>query len=437
MLKLITALGPAALVAAPAITTLFTIALWLGSTRPPERWVVGAFRVGSVAANLLAVALGVAVLQGGPIVQDVGSWFAAGPRMMWMVDAQALPLMLLTTVACGLVGHFSVTYLHREPGHARFFVLYGLFQVGMLMVVLAGNLPLLFVGWEVVGVSSALLIGFFHDRTDPVNNGLRAFATYRLCDVGLLLGAFVLHASPWPAPAVSPGVATGAALLLLLAALGKSAQVPAGGWLARAMEGPTPSSAIFYGALSVHLGVYLLIRAEPLLRASPVAAGAVVGVGALTALYGALVGRAQADAKNGLAYATMTQVGLMFVEVGLGFTTLALVHMTGHALLRLWQFLRAPSILHELHIARSAVGDKLPAPSALRLFSLPAGRTLYRLAVHRFYFDEVLDLVLARPLRRLAAGVVRLDARWETLAAGSREKPAPRVLPESPASESP
>src|SRR5439155_12686797 len=176
--------------------------------------------------------------------------------------------------------------------------------------------------------------------------------------------------------------------LLLVAAAGKSALVPFSGWLPRAMEGPTPSSAVFYGALSVHLGAFLLLRVGPLLEASPGLAGAVVALGLATAVYAYVVGGVQTDIKSALAFASLVQVGLIVAEVGLGLRYLALVHILGHACLRTLQFLRAPTLLHDYHLLEDAIGEHLSHQER------STGRFrawLYRFALERGYLDALLN----------------------------------------------
>ena len=154
-------------------------------------------------------------------------------------------------------------------------------------------------------------------------------------------------------------------ILLLIAAAGKSALIPFSGWLPRAMEGPTPSSAVFYGALSVHLGTFLLLRVGPVLDASPVLSAAVVILGFSSAVYGVLVGRVQSDVKTALAFASLTQVGIITAEIGLGFRYIPLIHIIGHACLRTLQLVRAPTLLHDYHLLENAIGGHLHAePSA-------------------------------------------------------------------------
>ena len=420
-------------VAAPAAAFAWVALLSIFRRTPSERAIVrGVSLAFTVATASILVAAGWMVRTGATEVRvEVGEWFDVahhGFAIQLVLDRLSVPFALLGAVLVGLIAAFSARYLHRERGFARFYLLLGLFGAGFELVVLAGSLDLVFFGWELVGITSALLIAFFDERVTPVRHGLRAFVTYRVCDVGLLTAAVWLHHSvgsaevapdalaPWaglvvPTDAVD---ATVVGVLLLWASMGKSAQVPLGGWLPRAMEGPTPSSAVFYGALSIHLGPYLLLRAAPILERSPVAAGLVVGVGALTAAHATFVGRVQTDIKSALAYASMTQVGLIFIEIGLGFGWLAVAHIVGHACIRTLQLLRAPSILHDHHHLEQAVGSHLPRTGGHleRLVPTSLQPWLYRHALERGYFDSLLiDHVVGR-LVRLLRGVDRVEERW-------------------------
>jgi len=354
------------------------------------------------------------------VVVTFGNWFAVQDYrfpLVLMADRLSLPFLAMTVVLSGLIGQFSSTYLHREPGFFRFFVLLHLFAFGSLLAFAAGSFDLLAGGWEIVGITSVLLIGFFQLRPAPVENGLRVFAVYRATDIGLLVSVFAMH--HWTGTAMfttGPPLLTGkqaliVCLLLLLAASGKAAQVPFSGWLPRAMEGPTPSSAIFYGAISIHAGAYLLLRIQPLLAQSVLASAVVILIGAATAIHGTIVGRVTSDAKTSLAYASLTQVGVMFVEIGIGWTSVAVVHILGHAMVRTMQFLRAPSMLHDDHQIHSAIGgvperaetqfeDLLP--ETLRLW-------LYRWAFDRGHLDTILDRWLVQPLVYVSRLLARLD----------------------------
>jgi len=357
---------------------------------------------------------------------------AADPHYHFSVkfvfDRLSVPFVALSLVLCGTIGAFANRYMHREPGYNRFFVLYAVFLLGMVMTALAGTIETLFTGWELVGLSSALLVGFFHDRPAPVRNALRVWIVYRVSDAALLLAAIVLHhmigegdldkltgfranigdapipldqLPAWPHGKSGVNERDGflVGMLLLLAAAGKSALVPFSGWLPRAMEGPTPSSAVFYGALSVHLGAYLLLRISPLLAASPALSIAVVIFGLVTAAYAALVGRVQTDIKSALSFASLTQVGLIVAEIGAGFQYFALVHLIGHACMRTLQFVRAPSILQDRRILENALGDRLPqSAEALDRYSSNRLRVwLYRFALERGYLDALLNDYVVGP----------------------------------------
>jgi len=334
-----------------------------------------------------------------------------------MADRISLPFLGMTVLLSGLIGQFSATYLHRERGFLRFFLLLHLFAFGSLLAFAAGSFDLLIAGWELVGITSVLLIAFFQQRPAPVENGLRVFAVYRACDIGLLVGVFALYHWAGTAsfaaglPRLTGTQAAIFCLLLLLAAAGKAAQVPFSGWLPRAMEGPTPSSAIFYGAISIHAGAYLLLRIQPILNQSRLASALVIVIGVLTAIHGAIVGRASADAKTSLAYASLTQVGVVFVEIGMGWTWIALAHILGHATVRTLQFLRAPSMLHDYHQMHSAIGvEQSTANSRLEdLFPRRAQLWFYRWALDRGHLDTILDSWVVHPLMQLSKLFAKLD----------------------------
>lgn len=419
-------------VATPGVAFLLLSLCWLLGWTPSERSVARLTKLASFIMVAASAWLGLEMLRSGiPEIRVMfGDWFRAGEyefALDLFVDSLSMPLVALTSLLVGLVGVFSVRYLHRERGYFRFFVLLHLFSFGALLAFTAGSFDLLIGGWELVGVTSVLLVAFFYERRDPVRNAVRVFVTYRLADVGLLLAVFVMHywggstnhallfTGVWPrqATTLDGATATIIGLLLLWGAAGKSAQVPFSGWLPRAMEGPTPSSAIFYGAISVHLGAYLLLRTEPLLRVSPIASAAIVVVGALTALLGTLSHRVVSDAKTGLAYATMTQVGVIFVEIGLGFPRLALLHLIGHAAVRTLQFLRAPSMLHDHHKVHAAAGGHLGKTGEHYEGVLPPGLrlVLYRIGLERGFYDAFADRFIVEPVLRLARSFAALEPK--------------------------
>jgi NAD(P)H-quinone oxidoreductase subunit 5 len=375
-----------------------------------------------------------------------GPWFQAGDyafQLDLVADQLSLPLMALTAVLLGIVGSFSVRYLHREKGFQRFFLLLHLFAFGSMLILSAGSFDLLIGGWELMGITSALLIAFFHQRRDPVRSSMHVFSVYRIGDLGLLLGVFVLHylggtakhsllfAGSWPTQStiLSPLAATLTGLLFLFATAAKSAQVPFFGWLPRAMEGPTPSSAIFYGAISIHAGAYVLLRIEPILIASPVASAAVIAVGLLSAVVGTLAHRVVADAKTSIAYAAMTQVGIIFVEIGLGFPRLALAHIVGHAIVRTLQFLRAPSMLHDYHRVHAAAGGHLAATGAHYDRILPESVRLwvYRFALDRGFYDAFIHRLAVSPVLRLSRWLAGFEPGTKVPETGSTRMQLPEV----------
>ena len=366
-----------------------------------------------------------------PEIVHLGTWFSVGHHAATIdlvADGLSVPYVCFSTGLCALVNAFAGKYLHREPGFTRFFVLLAVFGTGMNLMVLAGSIDVLFAGWELLGISSTLLIGFFHERSNAVKAALRAFITYRICDVGLLTAAVVVHravgsgdferlfAGTWPhAECLVPAsTATVVSLLLVFAAMGKSAQVPFSNWLPRAMEGPTPSSAIFYGALSIHAGAYVLLRCEPLLEAAPLARALLVIIGIGTALHAALVGRVQTDLKSMLAYASMTQAGLIFAEIGLGLRVVALVHIVSHAILRSLQILRSPSALHDRHELAAALGGHPGAAvwSLLDLLPPALQRGLYRVALERGFEEMAVMRGVVGPVWRLLERLAAAERAW-------------------------
>jgi NAD(P)H-quinone oxidoreductase subunit 5 len=411
-----------AVVLAPGVVFALLSLSWLLGWVPGERLVStltgGTFSLCALGVSGLVWKL--AASGSTPVVVTFGNWFAVQDYrfpLVFIADRLSLPFLVMTVVLSGLIGQFSSTYLHREPGFFRFFVLLHLFAFGSLLAFAAGSFDLLAGGWEIVGITSVLLIGFFQLRPAPVENGLRVFAVYRATDIGLLVGVFAMHHWAGTAmlgtglPSLTGKQVPIVCLLLLLAASGKAAQVPFSEWLPRAMEGPTPSSAIFYGAISIHAGAYLLLRIQPMLARSALASALVIFIGVTTAIHGTIVGRASADAKTSLAYASLTQVGVMFVEIGIGWTSVALIHILGHATVRTMQFLRAPSMLHDYHQMHSAIGGEMVPAEAQFEDLLPENIRLwlYRWAFDRGHLDTILDRWVIQPLLDVSRLLARLD----------------------------
>jgi len=402
-----------------AVVGLLTL---LGDRRLEEATAVRLVTAGLI----ISVLAGFAVLgaywgvAGATVEGDVefGDWLRIGdfviPAVL-RVDGISITISLFASVLTALIARFSRTYLHKEPGFLRFFVLLGLFATGTQLVALAGALELFFAGWEIIGISSAFFIGFFHERAEPVRSSIRAFATYRFSDAGLLIATVATlefigsarFSALEKAGALEPFQATALALLFLVSAMGKSAQLPFSGWLPRAMEGPTPSSALFYGAVSIHAGLFLLLRVWPVLEVAPAARAIGVVVGLATAIYAAAVVRVHTDAKGALAHATLAQVGLILAEICLGWTTLALTHLVCHAFLRLGQYLKAPNTIHDSHRLGHAHAEH---PGWIERWSPDLSARIYAASLHRLRLDDRIDVAFS-PVLALARGIDRAD-RW-------------------------
>ena len=394
----------------------------------PERWTGPLAGISmAVACAALLVAFVVYGMTGTTTqLLSYGAWSASheGIAIEFLVDRLSLAFATLSTAIAGVVSAFSNRYLHREPGYNRYFVLLAMFVTGMLLVALAGNVAVLFIGWELVGLSSALLVAFFHERPAAVSNAFRVVSVYRISDAAMLSAAVLLrHVAGTDSLALLFGGAsasTGAltttnatiiAILLIVAVAGKSALLPFSSWLPRAMEGPTPSSAVYYGALSIHAGCFLLLRAAPLLEQAPAARLLAGCLGAATALFAGTTTRVQSDVKSSLAYASLTQVGLIVVEITLGWYTVAFVHLVGHACFRLLQFLSAPNVLHDLHGIEKAIGSQPAAeggPFEL-IRSQRVRQRLFLIALERGFLDSFLDRFVVEPFARLARLLTRLD----------------------------
>jgi NAD(P)H-quinone oxidoreductase subunit 5 len=414
----------------------------------PERW------TGWLAGISMATACGASLLALGVLgttgtstqLLSYGARSATdegGIAIEFLVDRLSLGFATLSTAIAGVVSAFSSRYLHREPGYSRYFMLLAMFVTGMMLVALAGNVTVLFIGWELVGLSSAMLVGFFHERPAAVGNAFRVLSIYRISDAAMLSAAVLLrHVAGTDSLSLLFGQdassavrltstdATIIAVLLIVAVAGKSALLPLSSWLPRAMEGPTPSSAVYYGSLSIHAGCFLLLRAAPLLEQTPAARLLAGGVGVATAVFAAVATRVQSDVKSSLAYASLTQVGLIVFEIAIGWYTIAFVHLAGHASFRLLQFLSAPNVLHDLHGIESAIGNR-PLRGDSRLGAVISDRVRQRvflIALERGFLDSILDRVVVDPFFRVARLLTRLDS-WLCFprrAGGAAEAGLPR-----------
>src|SRR2546425_5241018 len=276
-----------------------------------------------------------------------------------LVDNLSIFMCLVITGVGGLIVTYAVGYMEKEddPSYARFFTYMDVFVFSMLLLVLAGNFISLIIGWALVGLSSYFLIGFWYHRRSAVLAARKAFVMNVIGDVGMILGTFVLfvtfHATTYKGVFLGiHGDTTSlelAAFLLLLGAIAKSAQIPLHTWLPDAMEGPTPVSALIHAATMVTAGVYLVGRMHPIYDLAVYAHGAVAIVGAVTALFAATIAIVQTDIKRVLAYSTMSQIGYMFLAVGIGAYTAGFFHLLSHAFFKALLFMAAGNVIHAMH----------------------------------------------------------------------------------------
>jgi NADH-quinone oxidoreductase subunit L len=301
-----------------------------------------------------------------PIIVRLWSWLPAERLQVdlaFQVDQLSTVMMLIITGVGSLIHLYSVGYMKADPGYARFFAYMNLFVALMLVLVLGSSFPVMFIGWEGVGLCSYLLIGFWFNDKVNADAGLKAFIMNRIGDVGFLVAMFFIwrafgsldfgYVTEHAAGTLARGgaVVTAITLFLFLGCTGKSAQIPLYTWLPDAMAGPTPVSALIHAATMVTAGVYLVARTNVLFALAPLTSTIVAGIGALTALFAATIALRQYDIKKVLAYSTVSQLGYMFVGVGTGAYAAGLFHLATHAFFKALLFLGAGSVIHAMHHA--------------------------------------------------------------------------------------
>ncbi|MBV6520934.1 MAG: NADH-quinone oxidoreductase subunit L [Gemmatimonadaceae bacterium] len=391
-----------------------------------------------ILAFLLAVAIFAALAAAqpdAPFVKQLFTWMVAGDFRVdaaFQVDQLSMVMVLVITGVGALIHVFSVGYMRDDPGYPRYFAYLNLFVFFMLVLVLGASYPVLFVGWEGVGLCSYLLIGFWF--TDKVNAdaGKKAFVVNRIGDFGFLIAMFLLFANLGTldfsgvnaaAPALGAGSAlvTVICLLLFLGCAGKSAQIPLYVWLPDAMAGPTPVSALIHAATMVTAGVYLVARSAALFSMAPAASLTVALVGGLTALFAATIGLKQWDIKKVLAYSTVSQLGYMFVGVGVGAYAAGIFHLVTHAFFKALLFLGSGSVIYAMHQAYHHTGSHEDAQDMRNMGGLkqfmPVTFVLMWIATLAiagippfagfFSKDEILGAVFAR-----THGSTLADAQW-------------------------
>ncbi len=363
-------------------------ALWLVPALPLLGFVLnGALALARPTAKRAVSVIGVGVLVlafgvGAATVAQFARLHAAEPLVFrywpWMpvadlrvdfalqLDQLAAVMLLVVTGVGALIHVFSVGYMREDPGYARYFAYLNLFVFFMLILVLGASFPVMFVGWEGVGLCSYLLIGFWFNEQINADAGKKAFIVNRIGDFGFLVAMFLIfqHTGSLdfgPVFAKAPGtfapggaVITAITLFLFLGCTGKSAQIPLYTWLPDAMQGPTPVSALIHAATMVTAGVYLVARCNVLFALAPVGSAAVAGIGALTALFAATIALKQWDIKRVLAYSTVSQLGYMFLGVGTGAFAAGMFHLVTHAFFKALLFLGSGSVIHAVHRAYHA-----------------------------------------------------------------------------------
>ncbi len=335
-------------------------------------------------------------------------------------DLTSVVFFAMTCLTTILIFVFSKYYMHRDPGFKRFYTTVLFFFVGLSLIIFSGNFETLFVGWEFIGISSFLLIAFYRDRFLPTKNGLKIFSLYRIADAFLLVAIWYahhlfetnIHFSQFSSIIAEHGNTLALfGTFMLIVALIKSAQFPFSYWLPRAMEGPTTSSAIFYGALSVHMGLFLLLRTFPLWEGSLMLRIVIIVLGLITALVATSITRVQSSIKTQIAYASITQIGIMFVELALGLHWLVLLHFVSNACLRTYQLLISPSILSYL-VHYQFYFFVLPAQKIKNNFIGKLRASFYILGIKEWNMDTAMSRFIWQPLKHIGQTFSFMDRKW-------------------------
>ncbi len=351
------------------VATLFVLLPLLGflvvlvNPKLTERW-IGVVATGVVGASFVCAVIAFILLlhdSNREVTVHLFNWIPVGNLQIpaaLLIDPLSITMCLFVTGISTLIHLYSIGYMHGEKDFRKFFLYLNLFVFSMLLLVTANNLVLTFVGWEGVGVCSYWLVSYYFDKASAASAGKKAFLYNRVGDIGLLLAMFLLfHATHTlnylgifhAAGTLSPTVATLTVLALLLAATGKSAQIPLFNWLPDAMEGPTPVSALIHAATMVTAGVYLLVRMSPVLTMSPDGRATIAVIGGVTAFVAATIATSQKDIKKVLAFSTVSQIGYMVLAVGVGAYSAAIFLMVAHAFFKALLFLGSGSVIHSLN----------------------------------------------------------------------------------------
>lgn len=407
----------------------FVLSLLIQRTR---EFTISAIAFVSVGTNLLFLTLFAIywLLVGMPILnlKEITLYNSFEYQFMldFFLDRITIVYLWLGSFLSFLVTLYSRYYMHRERGYKRFFNTILFFYLGYNITILSGNFETLFLGWEILGASSFLLISFYRERHLPVKNALKVYSIYRIGDLGIILVMWLSH-HLWHENItffklqnyelvhahLSEHSFVGAtiALLILISAAAKSAMFPFSSWLPRAMEGPTPSSAIFYGSLSVHMGVFLLLRTYPFWEYQ-ISIRWVIGIlGLITTLISGMIARVQSSVKSQIAYASSAQLGLIFIELSAGLPGLALIHFAGNAFLRTYQLLVSPSVVsyhikeqfYEFIPQRKTIEDLLPPKLQY---------SLYLMSLKEWNLDWFMFEYIWHPLKWMGRMIHKFKLSW-------------------------
>lgn len=414
----------------PAAASILIAVTWLhGANRGErgERFTSNILITAAVTSLILLVTISAGFFHDRLILPArlvAGTWFASGDisiAIELLFDYYSLVLGPVISLIALIILKFSRNYLHREAGFQRYHFVMGLFISAMLLIAYSGNAITAFVGWELAGVCSFLLIAYSYQQQVATENAVRAFVTNRIGDAGFMIAMFfsilwfgntawVISETSWIQKAEEYQLDL-IALGFILAAMAKSAAVPFSAWISRALEGPTPSSAVFYGSVMVHAGVFLLIRISPLVNEVLFLQVVLVAVGSMTMIYGFVGGLVQTDVKTAFMFSTTGQIGIMFITCGIGYEEIAFIHLLAHAIWRAYQFLHAPA---HMHLSNQPARN---VPAWLR-----NQKWLYMAAVQRFWLDNLGNALFVRPSQALASEIHVFDEQVVNRLAGLPEQ---------------
>jgi len=436
------------------------VVLVLAGRRLGDPW-AGWVGTAAVSASFVVACLSLGSLWGEPatarhFVENYYTWIAVGHLQVHvgvLVDPLSMTMCMFVTGVSALIHLYSIGYMRRDSEFSKFFIYMNLFVFSMVVLVLSDNLLVTFVGWEGVGVCSYFLIAYWHERPTAASAGKKAFVYNRIGDAGFLIAMFLIFSKLKTLDMVTifahraslgPDATTAAVLLLLLAATGKSAQIPLFNWLPDAMEGPTPVSALIHAATMVTAGVYLLCRMNPLLANSPDAMWVIAVIGGVTAFVAATIATSQQDIKKVLAFSTVSQIGYMTLAAGTGAYVAAIFLMVAHAFYKALLFLGAGSVIHGLHDEQDikrmgGLARVLPWTYAtflvawLAIAGIPPlsgfwakGDVLdnaFRKSPALWALGVLTAVLTAYYMTRLFVVTFRGEARWATQRGGSHEPP--------------